>query len=153
MTDHQSGAAPGAMDVVRQHYAAIKAGDMEADSKLIAEGVDWRLADGYGLAGTYVGTAAVGVIFPALQKELDSYTNVAEQLIQVNDETVLSTGTYSGVGRETGETMRAEFAHLWTVQNGKIVALRQFTNTAEWQRVLGPGADKRMAEDTATGRA
>jgi len=47
-------------------------------------------------------------------------------------DTVIAVGEYRGVVPSTGRSMTAAFAHVIRVVDGKIVELRQITDTNEW---------------------
>lgn len=49
---------------------------------------------------------------------------------------MLVLGRYAGHARSTGEPLEAAFAHLWSGRAGKLVALRQFTDSARFLRAL-----------------
>jgi hypothetical protein len=37
----------------------------------------------------------------------------------------------------TGRPLDAQFVHRWSLENGKVVAFQQYTDTAQWNRVYG----------------
>jgi len=65
-----------------------------------------------------------------------------EEWIPCGRERLLVRGTYRGVARPTGATVEARFAHLWTGEDSKLVALEQWTDTAIWQASLHPEGAK-----------
>jgi ketosteroid isomerase-like protein len=44
---------------------------------------------------------------------------------------VVAFGTYTGIYKSTGRSMKADFAHRWRVSSGKIVSFRRYTDTAK----------------------
>jgi ketosteroid isomerase-like protein len=44
---------------------------------------------------------------------------------------VVALGRYSGKFKKTGRAIDAQFAHVWTVRNGKVTAFQQYTDTAQ----------------------
>jgi uncharacterized protein len=50
-------------------------------------------------------------------------------------ETVISHGYYSGTYRKTGRQARAQFAHFFTLRDGKVVKFQQYTDTAQFREV------------------
>ena len=42
---------------------------------------------------------------------------------------MVSLGAYGGVNRVTGKTMRAPFAHIWLVADGKLKRFDMYTDT------------------------
>src|SRR5262245_22995356 len=51
-------------------------------------------------------------------------------------ERVIALGSYSGRARRTGKRFTARFAHVWTLQDGKIVRLQQCADTVQLARAL-----------------
>jgi uncharacterized protein len=43
---------------------------------------------------------------------------------------VVAFGTYSGTYKKTGKSMVAPFVHKWAVTDGKVISMRQYTDTA-----------------------
>jgi uncharacterized protein len=50
--------------------------------------------------------------------------------------TVVATGTYSGTFEETGRSFTARFAHVWELEDGKVVRFEQVADTAKVQEAL-----------------
>ena len=59
----------------------------------------------------------------------------ASELIAGGDQ-VVALGRYSGTYRETGKPMHADFAHVWTLRDGKAVRFRQYFDSALVQDAL-----------------
>jgi uncharacterized protein YbjT (DUF2867 family) len=120
----------------------------QAEYDLLDPKVEWRLGDGYALAGTYIGSKAVieGIV-PAIIEAFEEFSNEPEEFIDAGDEVVVL-GHYYGRTKATKSKLNAEWIHIWTVRDGKIVRLRQYTNTAEFNRALGPEASRQMEEQT-----
>jgi ketosteroid isomerase-like protein len=51
-------------------------------------------------------------------------------------ERVVVTGRFLGRGKDTGNELNAPFAHIWTLQNGKVTRFQNYTDTANWLRAL-----------------
>jgi ketosteroid isomerase-like protein len=49
----------------------------------------------------------------------------------VQDELVVAFGDYAGTYRQTGKSVTAPFAHLWTVKGEKIASFLTYTDTAK----------------------
>lgn len=56
----------------------------------------------------------------------------AEELLPSGEDRVTAVGRYLGVERESGHKVDAAFAHILTIHDGRIVALKQITDTARW---------------------
>jgi uncharacterized protein len=51
---------------------------------------------------------------------------------------VAAFGVYSGIYKATSKSMRANFAHLYLLKNGKIASMTQYVDTAMVQKALQP---------------
>lgn len=117
------------LDVVKRHYAASEAGDLSAMTQDFASDIEWKEADGFLTAGTYVGAAAIidGVFGPS-NETWDGFRVTVEKLV-VQDDTVVMIGNYSGTHRKTGKKLDIRVVHIWTVQAEKIIAFEQICDT------------------------
>ena len=125
-------------ELVRRLYVALAAGDAEALDELLAPGFQGRLAEGMplGLGGPKAGAAAmrdegwwaIGRAF-AVTAEPDEW-------IACVDGRLLVLGRYRGRARSHERSFDAEFAHLWSADNGRLTALQHFTDTARWSDAL-----------------
>ncbi len=50
---------------------------------------------------------------------------------------VVVLGTYTGRRKETGREVRAQFAHVWGVRDGRVVRFQQYTDTKQFAEVVG----------------
>ena len=58
--------------------------------------------------------------------------------VDLADGRLLVTGRYVGHGKQAGAPLDAAFAHLITIDQGRIRALEQYTDTARWHEAAGP---------------
>ena len=61
-----------------------------------------------------------------------------EQITPLADGRLLVTGRYVGQGRRGGGPVDAAFAHVVSVDDGRITALEQYTDTARWAEAAPP---------------
>ena len=52
-------------------------------------------------------------------------------------DTVVAQGRYRGAFRGTGRTLHAQFVHVWTLRAGRVTHFQQYTDTAQFARVMG----------------
>lgn len=117
------------IDIVRAHYAASAQGNVDAMMADVSPQVRWTEMAGFPCAGTWVGPqAVVDNVFAVLDRDWIGYRFELQNLIGGGDQ-VVGVGTYHGTFRATGKGMRARVAHVWNLQDGKIVAFEQFTDT------------------------
>ena len=117
------------IDIVRAHYAASAQGNVDAMMAHVSPQVRWTEMAGFPCAGTWVGPqAVVDNVFAVLGRDWNGYRFELQNLIDGGDQ-VVGVGTYHGTFRATGKEMQARVAHVWKLQDGKIVAFEQFTDT------------------------
>ncbi|WP_434642944.1 nuclear transport factor 2 family protein [Achromobacter piechaudii] len=98
--------------------------------------VEWTEAEGFPYAGTYVGVDALmaGVFSRLAQEWIDYHAQVHTYLADGNR--VAAFGLYSGTYKATGKSMQAAFAHLYEIQEGKIVRMTQYVDTVMVAKAL-----------------
>ena len=124
------------LDIVRGIYDAFGKGDVPSVLSALDPQIDWNEAEGFPYAGKYVGPDAVlqGVLMK-LGTEWDGYSAVPDEFVGSGDK-VVSLGQYSGTYKATGKSFRAQFAHAFTLRDGKVVHFQQYTDTAIVQQAL-----------------
>ena len=106
----------------------------------LAPDATWTEAEGFPYAGTYVGAEAIiAGVFHRLGTEWIGYKAEVHTLLE-DGEKVAAFGVYSGTYKATGKSMRAAFAHLYQVRDGKITSMRQYVDTHMVQQALSPDA-------------
>ena len=106
----------------------------------LAPDASWTEAERFPYAGTYVGAdAIIAGVFHRLGTEWVGYRAEVHTFLEDGDK-VAAFGVYSGTYKATGKSMRAEFAHLYQVRDGKITSMRQYVDTHMVQQALSPDA-------------
>ena len=106
----------------------------------LAPDASWTEAEGFPYAGTYVGAdAIIAGVFHRLGTEWTGYRAEVHTFLEDGDR-VAAFGVYSGTYKATGKSMRAAFAHLYQVRDGKIINMRQYVDTHMVQQALSPDA-------------
>lgn len=114
-------------DVVRDFYAKLAAGDAPSALSLMASDIEWITMWHYKVEGCGPGPVAEG-LFKPLMAEWTSFSLVPTEFI-TEGETVVSLGDFTGVHAWTGKTSDARYAHIWTVEDGRIIRFRQYIDT------------------------
>ena len=118
-------------ELIQNAYSAFATGDVPAALGAMADDIQWTEADGFPLAGTYVGPQAVlEGVFMRLGEVGDEFAVMPEQFVADGD-TVVALGTYSWKHKESGAPASVKMAHVWTVRDGKAVAFQQHVDTAK----------------------
>jgi ketosteroid isomerase-like protein len=115
------------VDLVRSAYDAFGSGDMEALGRLLAT-TEWHEADGMPYGGVYNGFEAIaGNVFGPINEDVEGFTARPVEILDAGDEKVVSLGRYAGQG--ANGAVDVPYAHVWTVQDGKVVRFVQYADT------------------------
>ena len=117
--------------IPQQAYEAFQRGDVPAILSQLAEDVEWSLPtiENVPFSGTRRGRDQVAEFFSALAQQQDAIRFEPKEFI-AGDDKVVVLGSYEWKVRVTGRTWRSEFAHVFTVRDGKIVRFQEFTDSA-----------------------
>lgn len=118
-------------------YEAFGKGDVPVIIGALDPDVEWWEAENFIYAdkNPYIGPQAVlEGVFARIGNEWESFTVTPDEVLDAG-ETVVGRGYYSGKFRQTGREVRAQFAHVFSFRNGKVVKFQQYTDTAQFQKV------------------
>jgi ketosteroid isomerase-like protein len=119
--------------IVRSIYEAIGKGDVPTVLGAFTPDAEWREADNfiYAAGNPYVGPGAIlQGVFLRLATEWDGFAANPTQFLDAGD-TVIVTGRYTGVYKATGKSIDAQFAHFWTLRDGKVARFQQYADTLQ----------------------
>ncbi len=128
------------VDIMRRGYEAFNRGDIDTVLGLMDENIEWHEPDVEGLpeAGTHHGPEQVARnVFQTAVEDYDDFQVTPEKFLDAEDDHVVVLGRFQGKGKETGKTLDAPFAHVWVLRDEKIASHQNYTDTAQWLRVLG----------------
>ena len=100
--------------------------------------MEWREADSqpYAEGNPYVGPERVGEgVFGRIMGDFEGFTVTPDTFVAEGDR-VVALGRYTGTRQGTGEALDAQFAHVWTVDGGRVVRFQQYTDTAQMSKLL-----------------
>jgi len=126
-----------AVQIVRAFYDAISRADAATVVSLLHADLHWTEAEGFPYySGTWRQPQEVlDKLLVPLMRDWDNFSAVADDFI-VEGGRVVSLGTYSGVNKTTGRAMRAPFAHVWRVADGKLARFDMYTDTLLIDRAM-----------------
>lgn len=127
--------------IVRGIYAAWPRG-IDAFAEALSPDVEWRFADNfvYGAVNPLIGREALRAgSLKALKTDWDGFDGELDELLDAGD-TIIGLGHYVGTFKATGRRIRAQFAHFWTLADGKVVHWRQYVDTKQFADAMAlPG--------------
>jgi uncharacterized protein len=125
-------------DLVQSLYDAFAKGDAATVLGALHPEAQWIEAENspYADHNPYIGPASVGKdIFARIMSDFHDFTVSPEQFAGDGD-MVVAMGRYRGTCSRTGKRLDAQFAHAWSLQNGRVMRFQQYTDTAQGIRTL-----------------
>ena len=117
-------------EIIQGIYDSFASGDIAAVTAALAYDISWTEADGFPLAGTYIGAqTVVENVFMRLGEIGDNWGVVVERLV-ADGETVVADGKYIWNHKKSGEPCEVRMAHVWTLADGKVTSFLQHVDTA-----------------------
>jgi ketosteroid isomerase-like protein len=120
--------------VIRKIYEAFAQDDVPTVLDQLDQSIEWNEAENFIYAdhNPYVGPQAVlEGVFARLGSEWEGFTVTPEEFLDAGDR-VVAVGTYSGMYKATGREVRAQFAHVWDVREGRVHSFQQYTDTKQF---------------------
>ena len=125
-------------DTVRRVYDDFERGDLERVLAAFDPEIEWIEPDGYfpGAGGAHRGVEAVKNVLSIYPEVWEEFSIEVDEVIDAGD-VVVVTGRQRGRARETGRSFTARVANIWNVEDGRLVRLRVYTDTALIWAALG----------------
>jgi ketosteroid isomerase-like protein len=124
-----------ATETLAKLYAAFAVGDGDALGALIGD-CHWVEAAGGPYGGTYRGLGEVAEnVFGPIGRDVSNFAAIPDEILPVGDNRAIGLGFYRGT--TSSGPLETRFAHLATVDGGRISHFAQFTDTHQWQRAVG----------------
>jgi uncharacterized protein len=115
-------------DTVKSFYAALSSGDIQAAVNLMADDIEWiTMLDSAHITGRGPHHVVDEMLKP-LAEEWESYALSPSEFI-ADGNTVVSLGRFTCVHNTTGKRADAQYAHIWTIEAGKVARFRQYIDT------------------------
>lgn len=119
-------------------YDAFGRGDIGTVLGALDPQIEWWEAENFIYADNnpYVGPDAVlQGVFGRIGGEWEGFSVSPKEVLDAGDN-VVGHGYYAGKFRNTGRDVRAQFAHVFTFRDGKIVKFQQYTDTAQFKAAV-----------------
>ena len=126
------------IDTMKAAYAAFGRNDPSVLFGAMDPAIEWNEAEGTPLdsGNPYVGPQAVGEgVFGALMAALDNFTVTPSTFIDGGDHVVVL-GRYTATAKNGGAALDAPFCHVYRFSGDTFVMFQQYTDTAQWTRVM-----------------
>jgi uncharacterized protein len=117
--------------VVRRAYEQFKGGDIPSLLDSLTEEVDWRLPEieGVSFSGGRRGRESVGGFFSQLADSQETVSFEPREFVAQGDK-VVALGTYRWRVKKNGREYGGDWAHVFTVRDGKIAGFHEFMDSA-----------------------
>lgn len=126
------------VETVRGLYDSFGLGDVPSVLGKMDKGIEWNEAENfiYADGNPYVGPQAVlEGVFMRLGTEWEGFSVTPEEWMDAGNRVVVL-GTYAGTHRGTSKRVRAQFAHVWSLKEGRVVRFQQYTDTKQFAEVV-----------------
>lgn len=127
--------------VVAQAYANFKSGNIESLLDLLSDTIEWELPElaGVPTAGKRQGRAGVADFFSKLA-ETQSLVNFEPREFVAQGNKVVVLGSYTWQVKSSRGEFTSDWAHVFSLKNGKIVRFQEYTDTAAVARAYAYSA-------------
>lgn len=125
--------------VIKGLYDAFGVGDVPGVLGRMSPDIVWNEAENFPYSdhNPYHGPDAVAAgVFARCIGEWDGFSVAMEDLIDGGDR-VVALGRYRGSAKTTGRGMNPQAVHVWTLQDGKVIAFQQYIDTLDVARATG----------------
>jgi ketosteroid isomerase-like protein len=126
------------LQLIRGLYDELGKGDVATVPGKMDQAIEWREAENFIYAdrNPYIGPQAVldGVLM-RLGAEWDGFKVSPEEWLDAGKHVVVL-GTYTGTHKATGNTVRAQFAHIWALKGSRILRFQQYTDTKQFAEAI-----------------
>jgi ketosteroid isomerase-like protein len=117
--------------IVEQAYSNFKSGNIEGLLNLMSDDINWTLPEmeGVPFSGKRSGRSAVGEFFASVGSSQEPLKFEPRELIAEGDK-VVSLGNYQWRVTANNREFGGDFAHVFTIRDGKIVGFNEYMDTA-----------------------
>lgn len=118
-------------NLVRQAYGNFQRGDIPGVLGLLSDDIEWITPETEELpfASAYHGVEEVGRFFSTLDDAQEVLQFEPTEFVAQNDK-VVALGHYAWRVKATGRDFQSDFAHVFTMRDGKIARFQEYTDTA-----------------------
>jgi ketosteroid isomerase-like protein len=123
------------METVKEFYGHVNSDPTGLPNVLHAD-IKWEIIEGFPYGGKYNGIGSVFEdFFGKVLQHFEFWNAIPEEYIDAGDK-IIVLGHYKTKAKETGMDVSPSFAHIWTVEDGMITRLQQYSDTVQLSRAL-----------------
>jgi ketosteroid isomerase-like protein len=130
--------------LIRRMYDAYIGGDLESILAKLTDDFAWNVPGPVPFAGRRTGAAGMREFFAAMASAVQVDQFDVDDILADGDKVVVL-GRERATVRETGRHYETDFAHVWTLRDGKIVQGQVFADTAAGGAAFGESTREREA--------
>ena len=122
--------------LIQSLYDAFARGDAASVLGALDSQVVWNEAENieYADRNPYVGPQAVAEgVFGRLMTDWDGFSVTPQRYVSEGD-VVVVTGRYRATHKATRTPLDAQFVHVWTIRDGRVVEFQQHADTLQFAR-------------------
>lgn len=128
------------LEPVRRLYDSFARGDIGGAVGVMDPRIRWAESESHPYSpdgSPFVGPdEVVERVFARLATEWDGFAATPESFHDLGDVVVVE-GRYTGRHLATGRRLDAQFCHVYGVDGDRLVRMQQYTDTAQFQQVMG----------------
>ena len=124
------------LDLVRHVYAHFAAGNIEAILAATDPAVEWISGgsrEDFPTLGSRSGIAGAASFFKDVAEHDEFSSFEPKQMIAMGD-VVVALGHYGITAKATGRHFESDWAHAFTIKDGKCVKFQEYTDTAAFYK-------------------
>ncbi len=117
------------LDIIKRLYNYFAKGNTDAIRNIFDDNIEWKQMDGFPNGGHYIGADDIFKnVFSGFKEHWTGWGAHINEFIEAESD-VFAIGYYQGTFNSTQRSMKAEFIHRYTLNNGKVVRFTQYTDT------------------------
>lgn len=124
--------------IVQQAYTNFKSGNIPALLAQLSDDVTWQLPEmeNVPFGGKRTTPAGVGEFFALIAENEEPLQFEPREIVAQGDK-VVSLGYYKWRLKANGREFDSDFAHVFTIRDGKVVAFHEYMDTAACANAYG----------------
>jgi uncharacterized protein len=131
-------------ETIRESYEALNRGDVDGALEALHDDVEWHESRELPETGSYHGLAAVRGLLAQFLESWNELHQEVEEVIEAGPKLVACLHL-SAKGRESGATVDARYAHVWTMREGKAARVDAYYDREEALAAARAGSNRDAA--------